>query len=228
VLAILLSEKMDPFYTNITSFPTVIFTFTLILCVLYWLVALLGWVDVEVFDFDIPDVDIDTISDSGVSNADALAGLFLRFGLHGVPVTIILTIVSLFGWLVSYYMVYLLWPLIPFVFLEYLVGLPVLFAALYIAVMITAKLIKPLRVFFNKAQQETVKNILGQTAIVRTSRVDNSFGEVNLDDGGAGLIIKARTRNGDKYKKGERVVLLEHIEESNHYIIISEKEFNKI
>ncbi len=48
---------MDPFYQNITSFPTVIFTFVLAICVLYWLLAVLGVVDIDVLDIDV-DVDL--------------------------------------------------------------------------------------------------------------------------------------------------------------------------
>jgi len=55
MFAILLSERMDPFYQNISSFPTAIFTFLLAVVTLYWVVAVLGLVDIDVLDFDIPD-----------------------------------------------------------------------------------------------------------------------------------------------------------------------------
>jgi hypothetical protein len=219
MFAILLTEGMDPFYQNIASFPTVLFTFFLLLTLLYWLVAVLGLIEIDVLDFDIPDAESD------FSTPDVLAGLMLRFGLQGVTVTIIISIVSLFSWLISYYLVYFIFALVPDGLLEFLVGIPIIFVALYGGVMITAVLIKPLRPLFKKAQQQTVKHILGQTALVRTSRVDKDFGEATLEDGGAGLILKVRATGDATFSKGDRVVLLQHVTDTNVYRVISEEEF---
>ena len=76
-----------------------------------------------------------------------------------------------------------------------------------------------------KARQETVKHVLGQTAIVRTSRVDQGFGEALLEDGGAGLIFKVRATGDDVFARGDRVVLFEHLPDENVYRVISESEF---
>jgi hypothetical protein len=227
MFAILLNEGMDPFYQNIASFPTAFFTFFLLVTVLYWLVAVLGFVEIDFLDFDIPDLDgaLDVNLEGDLSTPDVLAGLMLRFGLHGVPVTIIISLISLFGWLVSYYTVHFLFGLVPDGLLRFIVGIPVLIGALYVGTMITAVLIKPLRPLFQKAQQQTTKHILGQTAIVRTSRVDQDFGEVTLEDGGAGLILKVRATGDNTFVKGDRVVLLEYVKENNVYRVISEDEF---
>ena len=227
MFAILLTEGMDPFYQNISSFPTVFFTFFLIVTTLYWLVAVLGFVEIDVLDFDIPDADgtLDINPETELSTPDVLAGLMLRFGLQGVPVTVIISFIALFGWLVSYYTVYFLFGFLPGGFIRFLAGLPVLLGALYVGVMITAVVIKPLRPLFQKAQQQTVKHVLGQSAVVRTSRVDSEFGEAVLEDGGAGLILKVRSTGNETFEKGDRVVLLEHIKEENVYRVISEAEF---
>jgi len=227
MFAILLSEGMNPFYQNISSFPTVVFTFFLLLTVLYWLVAVLGLVEVDVLDFDLPDAEggLDINANNQLSSAEALAGLMLRLGLHGVPVTIIVSIISLFGWLTSYYIVHFSFGMVPDGIVQYLAGIPVFLLSLYIGVMITAFLIKPLRPLFKKAQQHTPKLVLGQAAIVRTSRVDNNFGEATLEDGGAGLILKVRATDDKTFSKSDRVVLLEYIESTNAYRVISEKEF---
>lgn len=231
MFVIFLTEGMDPFYQNITSFPTVFFTLFLALSVLYWLIAVLGFVDLDILDFDLPgadgavDMDLDIDSNNALTNPDVLAGLMLRFGLHGVPVTVIVSFIALFGWLVSYYVVHFLFGIVPDGVFRYLAGLPVLAGALYLAVMVTSVVIKPIRPLFKKAQQETDKKVLGQTAVVRTSRVDSEFGEAVLEDGGAGLILKVRATDGEAFEKGDRVVLLEHIQDTNTYRVISEREF---
>lgn len=227
MFANLLSDRLDPFYQNIASFPTAVFTFFLAVCVLYWLAAILGVVDIDFLDFDLPESmaepGLNQASDLPTSNV--LAGLLLRFGLQGVPVTIILTFIALIGWLICYYLVHFLLALVPGGFLRYVAGLPVLAASLYMGALVTSLVIKPLRPFFTKAQQGAVKQLLGQKALVRTSKVTNTFGEAVLEDGGAGLILKVRTIGEQAFRKGDVVILLEYRAEDNTYRVISESEF---
>ncbi|ASP40635.1 DUF1449 domain-containing protein [Bacterioplanes sanyensis] len=230
MFAVFFTEGMNPFYQNIASFPTAIFTFMLALIVLYWLVAVLGLVDIDVLDVDLPEADGDLELSSAHEHGgpNVLAGLLMRFGLVGVPVTIIVSLITLFGWLICYYLVHFSFALIPHGLLQWLAGVPIFLASLYVAVMITAQVIKPLRPFFHKTQQQAGKHVLGQTAIVRTSRVDQAFGEAMLADGGAGLILKVRAGAEERFKKGDRVVLLEYLTEENAYRVISEQEFTQI
>lgn len=226
MFAIFLSKSMDPFYQNISSFPTAVFTLILIVCLLYWLVAILGFVDIDFLDMDIGTHDhIDIGMQHDLTSVDVLAGLLLRFGLYGVPITIIISFIALFGWFFCYYIVHYLFGFIADGLLYFLAGIPVLFVAFYVAVLITAQLIRPLRPLFKKAEQETLKKILGQTAIVRTSRVDKEFGEAILEDGGAGLILKVRSSGDETFKKGDVIVLLEYLEKNNTYRVISEQDF---
>ena len=67
--------------------------------------------------------------------------------------------------------------------------------------------------------------MLGQTAIVRSSKVDQFSGEANFDDGGAGLIVKVRAMGDSQFVRGDKVVLLEYMAEQNIYRVVSEAEF---
>lgn len=221
MFAVLLSEKMDPFYHNISSFPTVIFTFFLLLFMLFWLVAVLGLVEIDALDLPDLDMDIDHVS------PDAIAGLIMKFGLHGVPITITLSILTLLGWFISYYAVYFFGDILGDGLLYFAFGTGIFVAALLISAKITSFLIRPLKPLFKKMEQSTDKLVLGQIAVVRTSRVDEVFGEAVLEDGGAGLILKVRATHGDGFKKNDRVALLEYIKDQNAYRVISEKEFTQ-
>ncbi len=224
MFAILLNKGMDPFYQNISSFPTAVFTFVLAICMLYWLLAVFGVVEIDMLELD--GVETDFGGDSDVGTPNAMAGVMLKFGLDGVPVTIILSFLSLFGWLISYYSVHFLSAYIPQGILRFLFGLLILIIAFWIAVFITSMIIRLIRPLFQKMEQQTIKRILGQTAIVRTSKVTDTFGEATFNDGGAGLILKVRTSNKQVFAKGDKVVLLEYLEASNVYKVISEQEFN--
>ena len=227
MFALLLVEDMNPFYQNIASFPTVFFTFVLAVLVLYWIVAVLGIIDIDILDVDMSPADgaFEGSMESNGTNVNALAGLLLRYGLVGVPVTIILSFIALFGWLISYYAVHLIFPFAAEGLLRYLVGLPILAGSFYGAVLLTAMAIKPLRRFFQQADQQTTKRVLGQVAVVRTALVDATFGEAELKDGGAGLILKVRATGSLTFARGERVVLLDYSADDNTYRVVSEQEF---
>ena len=54
MFAFLLHESMDPFYQNISSFPTAIYTVLLGICLVYWLGAVLGLFDLDLLDLRRP------------------------------------------------------------------------------------------------------------------------------------------------------------------------------
>lgn len=227
MFAILLSEGMNPFYQTISSFPTVIFSILLVIVVFYWLVAVLGFVDLDVLDFDIPDIETELSSShsADTTTPDVLAGLLIKFGLNGVPVTIVVSFVTVIAWFFSYFSMYFLPTFLSEGILHYVIGLPVFFIALTIAVFITAILIKPLRPFFKAATLQSKKHIVGQVAVVRSSVVNDKSGEAVLNSAGADLVLKVRSGPDEHFKRGDRVVLLEHITELNTFRVISETEF---
>lgn len=218
---------MNEFLLTIFNFPTVVFTILLGISILYWICASFGLFEVDVLDVDLSHLDghMSLNSHSDHSFGETFAGLLMRLGLNGVPVTIVISLIALFGWLLSYYASYFFLALFGFGWLRFIVGIPILLAAFYVAVLITAQVIKPLRKLFAKTEQNIQKKVLGQTATVRSSRVDSSFGEANLDDGGAGLILKVRATGDQVFERGDKVVLLEYIANINVYRVVSEAEF---
>lgn len=215
---------MHKFFEIVVGFPTIIFSFFFALSMLYWLSSFFGLVDIDALDVELPDLDGQMALNHDSSFGEIFAGLLLRLGLNGVPVTIVITLVSIFGWFICYCLssfsvtVFGGW-------IRFIVGVPIFAVALYVGVMITAVTIKPLRRFFAKVEQLTEKKVIGQTAIVRSSKVDSQFGEANFDDGGAGMILKVRTTGDTHFLRGDKVVLLEYVAAGNYYRVISEQEF---
>lgn len=220
MFAILLTDKMDGLYAIILSFPTIIFTVFLLVTVIYWLISFLGVVDIDALDVD---ADISGDNSSGVNG---IAGLAMKLGLNGVPLPIIVTLITLIGWFVSYYATFFLFKFLPdLILISFVARLGILLVSLWSAIFLTARIIRPLRTFFKQAEQEVEKNIVGQLAIVRTGRVDGEFGEAAVEDGGAGLLVKIRPYKNETFKRGDRVILLEYHQEENIYKVISEEEF---
>ncbi len=231
MFAILFSKGMDPFYEIFLSFPTILFSALILLCLFFCLIAVLGVIDFDFLNFDVPDVDgVDGILDSGadnLTNAHVLASLLMRFGLVGIPAPIILFSISLLGWIMSFTISHYVYSYIPDGILQWAVGLGILFVVLYVSAYLTGLILKPFKGIFESSNQEVQKEIVGRVGVVRTSKVDNRFGEVTVEDGGAGLIVKVRTFKDEVFSRGDRVVLLEYIVEENVYKVISESEFSK-
>ncbi len=213
----LFSEGMAPFYRIISSFPTVFFTFLLALCLIFWLIAILGVIDIDALD--LPDAG----TDSGMVNG--VAGVLMKLGLNGVPLTISLSLIAIFGWAISYNAVYFLQTESYVLVLKWVVNGGIFLAAVIGSVVLASIVLRQIRGLFNKMSADFQKDIIGQIAVVRTSRVDTRFGEATFNDGAAGLVLKVRAFEGSQFHKNDRVVLLEYIENDNAYRIISEEEF---
>lgn len=209
---------MELFLHSALAFPTVLFSFLLCLAVLYWLVAALGILEIDVLDGDFA-------GDGEGLELEGLAGLLLRLGLGGVPVTLVLTLLVFFAWFASYFVELLLLRHLPLGWLRYPLGLAVAAAALLPAVPLTGMLCRPLRRLFRKVEAPSARSLLGQVARVRSGTVSPRFGEADLDDQGAGLILRIRADESAGFRRGDRVVLLQYLEAEHAYRVVSEDEF---
>jgi len=217
MFAIFLHEGMNQFHQTATSFPTLIYTILLMICMAFWLIGLLGFGGFDTIDIDI---DADTGSPEGV------AGFLLRYNLNHVPFTIILTFFALFGWIFSFLIVVYLRPLIPTWILSFIFNIVVLVGSAYISLLLTAQVIRPIRKLFITLNVDEKIYIVGQTAIIRSSQANHISGEALLNDGGAGILLNVRTSSEKEvFNKGDEVVVIEELTENNLYRVISKNEF---
>ncbi|PTU75846.1 OB-fold-containig protein [Pseudomonas mangrovi] len=207
------------FLQIVLSFPTLLFTGMFCLVMIYWLVVALGVVDIDLLDFG-----VDSAAEAA-GQTEGLAGLLSKLKLNDVPVTVVLTLLTMVGWLITYLCEVWLLRHLPLGILRYPLGLLVAVGALMLAVPVCSALCRPLRALFRKAETTTSKSVLGQVAIVRSGKVTLSQGEAVLEDGGAGLILRVRADEAKGFKRGDRVVLLEYLGPEHAYRVISENEF---
>ncbi|MEZ5506619.1 MAG: hypothetical protein R3F38_11840 [Gammaproteobacteria bacterium] len=201
---------MDAFLTNSLSYPTVIFTVFAVFAFLYLVVAAVG-----LAGFD--DVDLEF---------EALAGIMTTLGLRGVPLSIVMGLIALFAWAACYALVALFSVGEPGNWFNLLVGTLAIPVSLAAAVLLTAAVVRPLRPLFQALNGTAPdKVLLGATATIRTTRVDERFGEAQLQMDGADLIVKVRAPAEKNLKKGDKVVLVEHEKEQNLFWVVSVDEF---
>lgn len=225
-----MQESFLIFMTKISLYPTFVFTGLVMFVTLYWLVSLLGMADMDAVGLGNVggDAGADVSNNSGdLSSAGVFSGLLLKFGLYGVPLIIILSLVSLIGWLFSYLYTSLLHQYFDSGILYYVFGTGALILVLVVSMWLTGLIIAPVRKKFAKIPKRIAANNIGKIAIVRTLSVTDIHGEAELNDGGAGLILRIRPDiNGDKQplQQGDKVVLVEYLDESNAYRVTAVKD----
>lgn len=216
---------MSVFLQYALGFPTFIFGALLLFMLVYWLIAILGLIDTDSLDhwvlFDGSD------HAHGVEHsASALAGLLLKVGLGGIPLTVILTVLLLLSWLASYAFSHLVpmpdgWGL-----LNLLTGSAIALVALALGFAATVLVLRPLRSLLARvAPGETAKVLAGRTGLVRSAVVNGAQGYGSVDDGGAGLNVQMRSPERE-LARGTEIVLIEHLPEQGAWRVVSKAEFD--
>ena len=178
---------MGDFIDAALSFPAVLFTFLLAVVVIYWLLVLIGTLDVEIGDLDLGD------------------GL----GLGGVPVTVTASVLTTVAWFVSLVGTVLVGGLSTQP--RMLVGLGVLVIAL-VAGLYAARLVAmPLRRLYVTGGSASRNDFVGRECVIRTGRVTGDFGqaEVTAQDGSS-AIIQVRQTGEHPLANGHRALIFDY------------------
>jgi hypothetical protein len=209
---------MAEFLQTVLTFPTLPYSILLAFCVIYWLLAATGLVDIDALDGLLG-------GDGDSSHGSDSAGMLARLGLGGVPLMLMLAILSFFGWMACYFVQLLVLQHLPGP-LRLLGGIAALVGALVPGVLITSMLLRPLRKLIVKLRPPELPSVLGRVGTVISPEVDAIQGRAEVADGGAGLILQVRATPPDIFARGDRVVVLEHDATANTYLVISESQFN--
>ena len=213
---------MIAFFEYLIAFPTVIYTVLLGIALFYWVFVVIGFFDLDMFEFDADvdadvDVDVDADIDADVdadvdgaqtSSHSPLGNTIIFLGLSGVPITISYSFVMLWGWLVTYLLAVNVLPMLPAGLISWVAGAAVILVAFVVAVLLTRISIKPLKPIF-KSGNERYRNrdIIGESAVVVTGSVTDSFGQAKYCKAGKDLIIEVRCPGENSLVKGSEVVL---------------------
>ncbi len=211
---------MNEFVSIVTSFPTNVFSLALIVVSLFWILAIIGLVDIDLFDWDI---DIDAETDA--SGVGPLAGLLLRFGLGGVPVTVILSGLIVISWLFCYFGSAYVLSLFPGTLLKYVGGMVLIAGCLVIAFPITAMSLRPMKDLFRGETAMLNQEIAGRQCQVRSLEVTDEFGKAVVKDDGAGLLIDIRATVPNDLTKGDIAAITAYDSITRTYTVIPEQEF---
>jgi hypothetical protein len=182
---------MGEFVDAALSFPAALFTFLLVVVVFFWLLVLLGTMDLEIGDADV----------------DGLDGI----GLGGVPVTVTLSVLIVVAWFVSLAGGVLTAALELGTFVRVLLGIGVLFVAILAGLFVARLVALPLRKLYVDGSEPSRRDFLGRECVIRTGRVSSDFGqaEVTAEDGSS-AIIQVRQTGEHELTNGRRALIFDY------------------
>lgn len=211
---------MHHFFELSLSFPVVLFSFLLVMA--FFCLALAG---LGLLDADILDIPGEPVSGVEAMPPHAIAAVMFRAGMAGVPVVVIVSLMAVIGWLISYFVQLLLLSRLAPGVLYYLLGGATAVGVLIVAFQLTAAIVCRIRPIVQRIKGPAPPPLCGQIAIVHSALVSRSRGQAAINDGGAGLLLQVRTDSVKGFKRGDPVVLLQYLTEEHAYLVISESEF---
>lgn len=189
---------MGEFVDAALSFPAVLFTFMLAVVVLYWLLVLLGTLDLDIGGGD----------DGGDDGDD---GFLDGIGLGGVPVTVTLSVLIVVAWFASIVGAIVLAAFDLVTFIHVLLGIGVLFAALVAGLLVARLVALPMRKLYVSGPEASRSDFVGRECVIRTGRVSADFGqaEVTAVDGSS-AIIQVRQTGEHELFSGRRALIFDY------------------
>ncbi len=228
------------------SFPSVVFTVLVGVVLIYWAFVMVGVVHIgegsegaldghghvdagggHEVDFgghghahgfgdagdagDAGDVDVDEVP-------GAITAMMNALHLRAVPLTVVVSLIVIFSWLVSVTIMQVVTRSFP-VLQGVLLNAAVFAVAPILALPFTSLAARPLAPLFRTRKGTAKSSLIGKTCVVRTGSVTEKLGEATLEDGGAGLVIRVRVEDGKKLGRGEQALIVDWDAERETFLV---------
>lgn len=209
----------------LTSFPTAIPSVLLAILLFYWMLSIIGLVDLgdnlEINTGDAGHGDIGhdhgLHADNDTADIHTLAGYLVALGLGGVPFSIVITLLVFFAWLGTALLHQYFIALIPTDLLKIVAGVFALLISGALSIPISARMIRPLRGLFVKHNARSNSSLVGLTCRIVTQTVDEKFGRAEVQDYGVGLNIRVWAKTPNTLTKNSSAIVLCYDEASQQY-----------
>lgn len=217
---------MDVFLKVVTSFPTVVYSVLLLVMLIHWLMTMLGVLEIDAIDGLLPD-EVGLDGGDGAHHG-GIGGLLLKFGLHGIPVMVVFTIIAIVGWSFCFFVELRVLGTMPDGIATTLLGVATMVGGLLLSIPVARVVLAPVRRLMRRYAPVTQRPLLGRYAEVRSPEITQTHGTAWVDDGGAGLILQVRADVPGRFVRGDRVVLIEYLDADNAYRVTSTEEFERL
>ncbi len=196
------------------------------LCLSYWVMYLLGVLGSDVLDFMEIDMDVDADVDMDVDadvdmdvdaghHGGALASMMKFLYAGDVPLTVIITTLTMSMWVLSILMNFYLKNHNPLIALG-------LFVPVFVGSMVMTKVtLKPFVPYLARAFDETgdAVEIIGKLCMVISLEVTPQYGQAEVATQGSPITINVKTHEGETLKKGDEAVVFDRDKEDQTYVV---------
>lgn len=229
------------------QYPTVLFSLLLGVVLIYWLFVLFGALDLDVLDFGggfegAGDAAVEGLgeglaegigeglaeaadgiggdTDADVDLGDAhgggvLAGVIGWGDISSVPLTVSASVIVLLSWLTSFVAVELVGPAAT----GLVWGSALVVGAGFVSLLVTTRVLRPFRGLFRTELAVGKDSLLGRTCEVTTLRVDERYGQAEVRDGGAGLLIQIRSSNASELERGSQALIFQYDARNDVFLV---------
>ncbi|RYD31974.1 MAG: DUF1449 family protein [Verrucomicrobiaceae bacterium] len=187
------------------------FTILLGLVVVYWLLTLLGAIS-----FDSLDGDLD-VGDASGELGDLPAAMLRVVNAGAVPLTVVLSILTLALWIFSIVLNFYFNPGHSF-----LLAGAFFLAAFVLAVIATKLITQPLVPLMRRLKAaEDAAPVLGEVGIVRSIQLDSTYGQVEVErpDGAPALLNARLGPDSEPVLRGNPVAIISVDESTGIYLV---------
>ncbi|WP_258101156.1 OB-fold-containig protein [Marinoscillum pacificum] len=194
-----MKELLEFAFSGVNIIPTCLFIFVLV----YWLIVILG-----VLDIDSVDVDVDL-------DVNGFASVLAFFNLDQLPLMIFLTFYVIPLWVVTLIGNDLLG------FNSFLTGLIVFTPSMIVCLFVAKFLTIPFALFFKKIKSETeaVENIVGSICVAKLPITADRKSQAEINVGGTSILINVKTKEGLVIEKGQTALVIDHVQSGNFYYV---------
>jgi hypothetical protein len=192
---------MGEFVEATLQFPTVIFTFPLIVVVGYWLFAA-----VTGLAGDLVEGGSDGPGDGG-----GFTGFLTALGLGGVPVTVVFSVLTAVAWFVSLVGAVL--------FDSVLLRAATLLLALYAGWHVTWLVARPLRRLLRTSSSPRNADLVGLVCEVRVGCTAAVFGQGELSTADGGTLLVDIRSDAEPIPAGERALMYDYDPDKDFFLV---------
>ncbi len=204
-------ELFEFAFQGINIVPTIL----LIFVIFYWIIVIIGAIDIDSLDFDMDsDVDVDADVDGEVE-LEGLSSVLAFFNIGQMPLMIFVTFFTIPLWAIT---------LLANDFLgisSFVLGLILLLVGIFVSLFIAKFLTIPIAKFYMKVRENTeaVKHIVGQICTAKLPITSGQKGQAEIKVKGTSVLISAKTKEGVEIKKGETALVIDFNETENFYYV---------
>jgi hypothetical protein len=195
-----------------------VITVLLIMNVMYWITVILGVLDVDFLDFDLPDsgLEVDFDIDMELGHGSILRSVLHFFYIGEVPIMLLLSILILSMWTLC-----MLGNHYFNARGSFLVALPIHAVSLVSSLVICRILAMPLKKIYDMFNKDcnAPGKVTGRICIVTTTSVSDKMGQAEVKTKGAPIVLNVISDSKHVFHKGDEAVVVAKDKEKGTYTI---------